>query len=66
MCVCCREYKYSDNVYHRVADNGNYTDHKHSQYGDNGANIRDYRYYNQGFSTFVCILERRQLAGYGF
>jgi len=64
--VWCREYKYSDDVYHRVADNGNYTDHKHSQYGNNGANIRDYRYYrpNQRFGAFLLPLHAMAMERY--
>jgi len=43
--VFSREYKYSDDVYNRVADNGDNTDRKHRQYGNNNANKCDYRYY---------------------
>jgi len=49
--VCCRKYKYSDDFYHRVADNGNYTDRKHSEHG----NTDDYRYYDQRFGAFLYL-----------
>ena len=63
--VCCRDYKYSDDVYHWVVDNGNYTDRKHSQYGNNGANDRVYGYYNCRFSASAILVDYSLLSEYG-